>query len=60
MTLSTPFLNFHKQNMFEGQELSERNNLNEDDFWKEIRKDYALKSEYVNLENGYYCFILNY
>ena len=57
MTLSTPFLNFHKQNMFDGQELSERNNLNEDDFWKEIRKDYALKSEYVNLENGYYCFI---
>ena len=57
MTLSTPFLNFHKQNMFEVQELSERNNLKEDDFWKEIRKDYALKSEYVNLENGYYCFI---
>ncbi|MCW5515058.1 aminotransferase class V-fold PLP-dependent enzyme [Muriicola sp. Z0-33] len=26
----------------------------EDDFWKRIRKDYALKPEYVNLENGYY------
>ena len=57
MTLSTPFLNFHKQNMFTGKILSERKNLNEDDFWKEIRRDYALKKEYVNLENGYYCFI---
>ncbi len=26
----------------------------EDDFWLRIRKDYALKPEYINLENGYY------
>lgn len=26
----------------------------EDDFWNRIRKDYALKPEYINLENGYY------
>ena len=25
-----------------------------DDFWKRIRADYALKPEYINLENGYY------
>lgn len=26
----------------------------EEDFWKRIRMDYALKPEYINLENGYY------
>jgi selenocysteine lyase/cysteine desulfurase len=26
----------------------------EDDFWNRIREDYALKPEYINLENGYY------
>ena len=26
----------------------------DDDFWNRIRKDYALKPEYINLENGYY------
>lgn len=27
------------------------------DFWEQIRKSYRLKSEYINLENGYYCFL---
>ena len=26
-------------------------------FWAEIRKGYRLKEEYINLENGYYCFL---
>ena len=26
-----------------------------EDFWLRIRKDYALKPDYINLENGYYC-----
>lgn len=26
-----------------------------EDFWGAIRKGYKLKSEYINLENGYYC-----
>lgn len=26
-------------------------------FWKRIRMDYALKPDYVNLENGYYNFV---
>lgn len=25
-------------------------------FWNKIRADYRLKEEYINLENGYYCF----
>lgn len=29
----------------------------DDKFWKEIRKQYLLKPEYINLENGYYNFI---
>ena len=27
-----------------------------DEFWKRIREDYALKPDYINLENGYYNF----
>ncbi|MGB5236540.1 MAG: aminotransferase class V-fold PLP-dependent enzyme [Flavobacteriaceae bacterium] len=26
-----------------------------EDFWLRIRRDYALKPDYINLENGYYC-----
>ena len=29
---------------------------NDAEFWKRIRKDYALKPDYINLENGYYNF----
>lgn len=32
-------------------------NLPEDEFWEEIRKLYWLKPDYINLENGYYCFL---
>lgn len=26
-------------------------------FWKGIRKGYRIKPDYINLENGYYCFL---
>ncbi len=26
-------------------------------FWEGIRKDFRLKPDYINLENGYYCFL---
>jgi len=29
----------------------------DEDFWKGIRKGYRLKPDYINLENGYYCFL---
>ena len=29
----------------------------EDDFWDRIRRDYRLKPDYINLENGYYNII---
>ena len=28
-----------------------------EDFWKGIRGGYRLKPDYINLENGYYCFL---
>lgn len=29
----------------------------DEDFWAKIRSGYRLKSDYINLENGYYCFL---
>jgi len=29
----------------------------DEDFWAEIRAAYKLKPDYINLENGYYCFL---
>ena len=57
MTLSTPFFSYKDYNEFSPTDISTRRNLNDDDLWKTIRNDYLLKKEYVNLENGYYCFI---
>lgn len=28
-----------------------------EDFWLKIRDDYDIKPDYINLENGYYCFL---
>ena len=28
-----------------------------EDFWAGVRKGYKLKPDYINLENGYYCFL---
>jgi selenocysteine lyase/cysteine desulfurase len=30
---------------------------NDETFWEGIRKGYRLKSDYINLENGYFCFL---
>ena len=29
----------------------------DEEFWREVRGDYSLKPDYINLENGYYCFM---
>ncbi|MBY0434772.1 MAG: aminotransferase class V-fold PLP-dependent enzyme [Cyclobacteriaceae bacterium] len=29
----------------------------DEDFWASIRSGYKLKPDYINLENGYYCFL---
>lgn len=28
-----------------------------DDFWADVRAEYRLKPDYINLENGYYCIL---
>lgn len=30
---------------------------NDEGFWEGVRKGYRLKPDYINLENGYYCFL---
>ena len=57
MTLSTPFLSYKGFDKSADIDYSQRKSLSEENFWKSIRKDYLLKKDYVNLENGYYCFI---
>ena len=57
MTLSTPFLSYKGFDQSTDIDYSQRKSLSEENFWKSIRKDYLLKKDYVNLENGYYCFI---
>lgn len=29
----------------------------DEDFWRSVRSDYSIKPDYINLENGYYCFM---
>ena len=29
----------------------------DEDFWKQVRAGYLLNPDYINLENGYYCFL---
>lgn len=29
----------------------------DEDFWMKVRGDYDIKPDYINLENGYYCFM---
>lgn len=54
ITAVTPFLPFDLQ-AFEAD--TEPYPEDEEAFWKRIRKDYSLKPDYVNLENGYYNII---
>ena len=57
MTLSTPFLSYKGFDQPTDLDYFKRKSLSEENFWKSIRKDYLLKKDYVNLENGYYCFV---
>ena len=38
-------------------EIPSRELAKNEDFWKQIRADYLLKPDYINLENGYYCIL---
>ncbi len=34
-----------------------RRTASDEDFWRAVRGDYSIKPDYINLENGYYCFM---
>src|SRR5205809_4569977 len=37
--------------------LSAEDLANDESFWAGVRKKYRIKPDYINLENGYYCFM---
>lgn len=39
------------------QHLSPEEAARDEDFWMRVRSGYRLKPDYINLENGYYCFL---
>lgn len=52
----TPLESFSKAlQPFESIKASEL--ASEEEYWEIIRKGYRLKDDYINLENGYYCFM---
>ncbi len=57
MSAGTPFL-FPKLDQWvkEIHHLSPEEAARDETFWLNIRSGYRLKPDYINLENGYYCF----
>ena len=48
----------HLDNWLNHYEHTDSDQLASDEtFWAGIRKEYRLKPDYINLENGYYCFL---
>ncbi len=56
-TLVSPFLATSLQGYAKTTNLLPYPQSDDPSFWKRIRMDYALKPDYINLENGYYNFV---
>jgi len=54
---SSPFLKHIDELVSSVADLSPIEVARDEQFWKQIRAGYKLKPDYINLENGYYCFI---
>lgn len=54
---AAPFLNQLEKITAEVANLSPAQLATNEDFWAKIRSGYKLKPDYINLENGYYCFL---
>ncbi|GAB5528169.1 MAG: aminotransferase class V-fold PLP-dependent enzyme [Roseivirga sp.] len=54
---ATPFLSQLEKITAGVAHLSPAQLATHEDFWAKIRADYKLKPDYINLENGYYCFL---
>jgi len=58
MGLAAPLSFTHLQQVVAAvQHLDPADVAGDEDFWLKIRGDYELKPDYINLENGYYCFL---
>ena len=59
--LSTPLTFDHLDALISSiSHLSDNALATHEDFWLKIRTDYRLKSDYINLENGFYCIMPKY
>lgn len=59
--LSTPLTFKHLDElMLSIGHLSDNTLAKHEDYWLKIRADYRLKSDYINLENGFYCIMPKY
>ena len=58
VTLAAPFLPIHL-NATKGPSSKWYDAHDEATFWQQIREDYSLKPDYINLENGYYNIMPN-
>ncbi len=59
--LSTPLTFDHLDALISSiSHLSDNTLATHEDFWLKIRTDYRLKSDYINLENGFYCIMPKY
>lgn len=54
---AAPFLSRLEKFTNEVADLSPTELATHEDFWEKIRSDYNIQPDYINLENGYYCFL---
>lgn len=54
---ASPFLNQFQKLMDNVAGIPPAQLAEDEDFWDKIRASYKLKPDYINLENGYYCFL---
>ena len=59
--LSTPLTFDHLDTLISSiSHLSDNALATQENFWLKIRADYRLKTDYINLENGFYCIMPKY
>jgi selenocysteine lyase/cysteine desulfurase len=58
MGLAAPLSFAHlKRAVAAAEHLAPADLAGDEDFWLKVRGDYDIKPDYINLENGYYCFM---